>query len=319
MNEDRAMAEWRGRDLVERFNRALSQASENKLASSRRSSLAFAKRLLADLKEHAAQHPFLALERLDEVEIDVGKIEAEIDQQEITANAEGPIHDATFFAMPLSKQCEVLGISQETLPLARIEGRWLVDDAQYKRPEDAALAHFRSLGFRGTACEGTAPLLLMKAACLDLLASVSQFGREDACSRYFEAQCLINRDRSADIVAAVDQVDEGRVTRNLREIVNVLNGRGDPTPDVGDLLTIWRALPPGRLANFTHRICEDFDYRAGWPDLTLVENGKVRFVEVKTSDKLHALQRNVIRDVLLPSGSDVCVVRITAAKAGGTH
>ena len=76
------------------------------------------------------------------------------------------------------------------------------------------------------------------------------------------------------------------------------------------LVAIWHALPKGQLARYAGYILKDFGYRAGWPDLTLVKGNDVMFVEVKTTDKLHASQRDVILDILSPSNADVRVIRL---------
>lgn len=51
-----------------------------------------------------------------------------------------------------------------------------------------------------------------------------------------------------------------------------------------------------------------YTYKNGWPDLTLIKEGKLTFVEVKTNDKLHESQLITIpamRDII-PSEFKVC-------------
>jgi hypothetical protein len=56
-----------------------------------------------------------------------------------------------------------------------------------------------------------------------------------------------------------------------------------------------------------------YDFRAGWPDLTIARENELRFVEVKTTDKLHSSQKNTITEVLKPWGASVSVLQIKAA------
>ena len=55
---------------------------------------------------------------------------------------------------------------------------------------------------------------------------------------------------------------------------------------------------------------DPYAYVKGWPDLTLVENGEVQFVEVKTTDRLHASQIITIGEMKAAAGVNVSVVRL---------
>ena len=85
----------------------------------------------------------------------------------------------------------------------------------------------------------------------------------------------------------------------------------NPAIDKGILVAIWHAMSPNMLAQFAQHIFEEYSYRAGWPDLTLVREGNLRFIEVKTTDKFHASQRQIIMDILQPQNADVRVIQIT--------
>jgi hypothetical protein len=57
-----------------------------------------------------------------------------------------------------------------------------------------------------------------------------------------------------------------------------------------------------------------YDYRAGWPDLTLWRDGEVRFVEVKSpSDQLHASQSRLISAILVPLGHRTGIAEVRQA------
>lgn len=226
-----------------------------------------------------------------------------------------PGRSEVFAKFPLKKQCELLGIPVDVLKLDRIEGQWLVHGNAHKRPENAALAHFQAEGWVGVACEGSAVLMLMKASCLDNLASLNTFGsRADACMRFFEAQCIIHRDHAPEIVRDIERASEAIIRANLAEITAQPDYHSIyPMMDADALMAVWHALTPSGLATFARNMFDDPSYRAGWPDLTVAREGKVRFVEVKTTDKLHASQRDVILGILQPSGADVQVMQIKPA------
>lgn len=219
---------------------------------------------------------------------------------------------SAFLKLSLDKQCDELKISLETLLLDYANDHWMVHGVKYARPESAALAQFRTTHWVGTDCEGTAVLMLMKAACLDYLASVNTFScREDACIRYFEAQCIIHREKSKDIISEIERADETTVRSNLSEIIaQPRYSTIYPAMEVDTLIAIWKAMTSSWLAHYASLLLVDSSLRAGWPDLTLARGDALLFIEVKTSDKLHASQHKILTSILGPSGANVSVLRI---------
>ncbi len=221
-----------------------------------------------------------------------------------------------FEAAPLVDQCQALGLPLEHLALDRTANGWVVGQTAFKKPEEATLAVFRRQGFVGTSCEGAAPLMLMKCAALDFLASINPFsGRNDACLRFFEAQCIMFADRRQEIISAIRSATTIDIQAHFQEITSLEKyKRLYPEMDETAMLRLWEAITPVGVSQLAERVVADPGLRAGWPDLTLERGGEVRFVEVKTSDKLHNSQRTVIRDVLLPLGAKVSVVQLRKAR-----
>ncbi len=59
---------------------------------------------------------------------------------------------------------------------------------------------------------------------------------------------------------------------------------------------------------------DPYEYRKGWPDLTLWKNGEVIFREIKApGDRLHKSQKTLIADILLPLNFDVSIVDVVDA------
>ena len=75
---------------------------------------------------------------------------------------------------------------------------------------------------------------------------------------------------------------------------------------------LFDALGPDRLAEIAAVFATTpYDLRAGWPDPTLWQGGKVKFVEVKgPSDSFHASQARLISKLLLPLGFDVGLAEV---------
>jgi hypothetical protein len=189
----------------------------------------------------------------------------------------------------------------------------MFDGMAFAKPEPAAFAYFKSLGFDGTYCEGTGPLMLMKCACLDYLFEVNTFkSREDACMRYFEAQCKIHEDKSTRIVEEITSATEATIRQNFREVSQVPRySTLYPAISEDGLIAIWYALTPAGLARLAQAFTvAPYDRRAGWPDLTIANGAEVRFVEIKTTDRFHASQKQTIEEMLLPCGASVSAMQI---------
>lgn len=118
-------------------------------------------------------------------------------------------------------------------------------------------------------------------------------------------------------LGAIAQARREEVASALTRIVPYAHGVYlDADVTVTRLLALWDGIGAWRLAQLAAIVVTDpFYFRAGWPDLTLVGHDGLRFVEVKTTDKLHSSQYNVIREVLQPCGfADVSVLMIERSR-----
>ena len=173
-----------------------------------------------------------------------------------------------------------------------------------KFPERVAFNLFKKDGYVGAWCEGGAILTLLKALCLQRLARYNTFGsRDDACTRFLCAQLVILKERHTDVLKSFDETTEARLVTNFDEIYSHQDVREYYPGLSSTLMTeLYRSLPTTALTKLMHLLMrEPYDYGRGWPDLTLVRGKEVRFVEVKTTDKLHKSQLitiPAIRDVL---------------------
>ena len=181
----------------------------------------------------------------------------------------------------LTRQCEHLSIGY-----TRLRG------LKYRqKPERAVWRYYATKGYCGARCEGRALLLLIRAAALDVLESLNPFSsREDACSRYTEAQLTIHKDRVMDIADAVEHATAETIAHAFREIRRRSPLARDACPDLTDkvLVKLFTTIGSTRLREITEAIAENpYLYRSGWPDLTLTNGRELLWVEVKTTDKLH--------------------------------
>lgn len=205
--------------------------------------------------------------------------------------------------LPLAKQCEEISLELNTMKL------------QYTgRPETALLAHYKSLGYIGVSCEGIGILTVLKALMLDKLAKYNSFNdRDDACTRYLEAQFTILKEKIDEIISEIKLVLKNRFVSNFQEIISKpFIALEYPELSIEFASALFDAVDKELFIKVANKLSEDpYTFRNGWPDLTLIKDGGVSLVEVKTTDKLHDSQLitiPIMRD-MLPFKFSVC--RIT--------
>ncbi|EHA6959117.1 VRR-NUC domain-containing protein [Vibrio parahaemolyticus] len=184
--------------------------------------------------------------------------------------------------MPLKKQCSEMSLELEIVNLHYTE-----------KPEIALLNNYKSVGYVGSSLEGIGMFTVLKALMLDKLAEHNIYqSRADACGRYLEAQLTILEDRAEEIIWSMADVNEKRYVANFNEIITTpFIAHEYPELSLEFGLAIFRAIDVSTFISLAKLIVtEPYSYRSGWPDLTLIKNDTVLFVEVKTSDKLHASQ-----------------------------
>ena len=309
--------------IVRVANDSLAIANKSKDTATRKSRVNVVKTNIQRLKGLSIEYPFLHLTSLADFETSVQKVEqdtaamAASGKSEMQPRKSKPKRRADpFLDMSLSEQCAFLNIPLDVIRLQRQNREWMFKASTFNKPEPAAFAYFKDQGFTGTYCEGAAPLMIMKCACLDYLEEINTLnGRSDACTRYFEAQCAIHAHLAHHIIAKIETSTETMVRANFREVTSQPHYDAlYPRMDEDALAAIWRAMSPSRLGQLAQMFMRNpYDFRAGWPDLTIARENELRFVEVKTTDKLHSSQKNTITEVLKPWGASVSVLQIKAA------
>lgn len=199
------------------------------------------------------------------------------------------------FMLPLEEQCQMIGIAYE-----KVHGL-----EAGNHPEYAAWRYFSSVGYSGAYCEGGPILLLIRAAALDVLTSLNTFNsRQDACSRFTEAQLTIHERHSDIILAAIRSANKTQVVCNFNEIYASLAVQEYYPGLTAEVMgSLFMALGSERLTLITAAIMEaPYIYRAGWPDLTMTNEQQMLWAEVKTTDRLHLSQISTLHRMkpLLP-------------------
>jgi hypothetical protein len=217
----------------------------------------------------------------------------------------------------LARQCTTYGLRVETIAAQRTADTklWQHPKVVFRHPEEIALSFYKDRGYCGCWCEGGTLNLLMKAACFPVLVRYNSFGeRQDARSRYFEAQCTILASRAREILDAISTASLGEVSLAAMEILREpFIHQCYPRVRLEFVLALWKALGAARLAEIARIfLSRPYDYRAGWPDLTLIGSDGLRFVEVKTTDLLQKNQLRVLEMFAKPLALNFSVARVTS-------
>jgi hypothetical protein len=193
--------------------------------------------------------------------------------------------------------------------------------------ENASLNALESDGWRGYAGEGGLILNLIKAASFVEMPSRLR-------GVFIEAIFCGNMDGydKKRIDALVDNIlraDTAQISRISRRMAAPRREGGfdcsmlDFFPNLKEwhFIECFQSISATRLHSIAKIFATDpYEYRKGWPDLTLWRDGAIAFKEVKApGDKLHASQKNTIENLLLPLEFPVSIVDIVPVELAGNY
>jgi hypothetical protein len=229
------------------------------------------------------------------------------------------------------RNAEKAGFAYLTLPLrcGNAPKEWLCPTkGTVMTVERAVLSHFESQGWRGYWREGGLLLSLIKSMSFKSL-------DYDERTRYIEAlYTLAAQPQSgrpytvSDLLACVAAATPEQIARNFDH----MNSRGpfhevhenwssSNTSSIQDAypgLERWMLLELFQVAgtDLLHRIAtifatDPYEFRRGWPDITMWKDGQLRFVEVKApGDSLGKSQKTIAQHFALPLGLDFTMIDV---------
>lgn len=129
-----------------------------------------------------------------------------------------------------------------------------------------------------------------------------------------------DRFASDELVATVRNATVAQIEANWKIIAASSGNTPAHYPAVRreHVVGLFEALGAERLADIAAAFATTpYDFRSGWPDLTLWKEGSVRYVEVKApSDSFHATQARLISKVLRPLRFEVALAEIRTRSDG---
>jgi hypothetical protein len=190
-------------------------------------------------------------------------------------------------------------------------------DAEWVSVERAVLSVYEREGWNGHDGEGGLILSLIKAASFSALPKTlhSVFIESLYHHRvYYNDEDRETRVDPAQMLESVRTATTQQIAANFTEMA--VSEYGTPAffqTVTGDkVLGLFNALGAERLHSIALVFAEaPFEFRAGWPDLTLWRGHEVIFVEVKApGDQMHASQKRLISRMLKPLGYKVELVEV---------
>lgn len=297
---------------IEQIDEALSRARRATTLHNKRIGLSVGLSRLARL-EHNAQG--LSVPELPDLRRRVSVLQCEVDDL-TRAQAAQIAEKARLESLPLAQQCQELGIRLERLAVSRTKTGWNVAGRLYRHPEPAAFAHLAGLGYVGGWNEGASLQILMHAACLDYALAHyppgKRYGDDILLRTVFHAIADQMHDHAQQLLECIRNAERATVHDRLGQLLALaLPDVISPLTSSSSLMALWDALGGPTMASLATLIVQGpWSFRMGWPDLTVVKNGTVRFIEVKTTDTLLESQIDTIREVLLPASMDVSVLQL---------
>jgi hypothetical protein len=217
----------------------------------------------------------------------------------------------------LETQCEQIGWPIRVMHANYLGNkRWTDDLISDFYPEELVSARITAEGGMCSWCEGGSINLLIKAAALDALAKRNLFNdRTDAIRRFLEAQCTTLKEFETELLTCIRNVTLDRLSGNINEICDdqfiqeaYPRVRRDFLHLLVDVLKIDELT---QIATVFMR--NPYDYRSGWPDLTVIESGLLSFVEVKTTDLFHNSQLRFAEEIAKPLKLSCSTIQLKAS------
>lgn len=208
--------------------------------------------------------------------------------------------------LPLREQCQALSIELSISP-------W--DSAS--TPEIYCYNVFAQQGHIGSYCEGGGFGAAIKALCLDALTEASIFfgtcidARQDACLKGVVGLAHIEESDLESVLKQIQQTSKRKYLAAFSEIISYSMIREwYPGLSLEFADALFDAVPKAYFQRLARWVSKAPEHRNGWPDLTLVKDGRLKFVEVKTTDKLHHSQLVTIPALIREIGADVSVLKL---------
>lgn len=216
------------------------------------------------------------------------------------------------------------------LKMGSSKKEWLnLKTNKYALVEDAVLAHYELSGWRGYSKEGGLLLNLIKSMSFP---EIAKRNRATYIEALYAQNVAFDEDKfeSSWLLNNVRKATKSQIQKNFRVMASkqpyAWEGEGFQFTSSTSMLDFFPKLEEWMFVelfdNFgsenIHKIAEIFsqdpyEYRKGWPDLTIWKDGQVSFLEVKgPGDSMHTSQKVIIKQFIKPLGLNFSLIDVQA-------
>jgi hypothetical protein len=218
--------------------------------------------------------------------------------------------------LTLPDQCQSVGLSLSTIAIPKVEAKVETD----------ALNFLTKDGAIGVACESAPFMAILQSIGVVLLRELANRKVEYSCwtSLPFVLELFLSqglgpngptvdlKELTSEFQYAVEHATEEHVKRGLKEnFPNSFQAKKFPQLSMAFILEVFRSLSSSQLKSIASFISQHpYGHRNGWPDLLILNNSKIRLVEIKTRDRLHFSQLRTL-PVLMEIFENIEVIKVT--------
>lgn len=225
--------------------------------------------------------------------------------------------DANREKVTIETQCNQLGWSIETIVAVREAKRKWSNGLNLSgaTPEEIVVEYLAKEKTIVSWCEGISVMLFLKACALDFFEKnhwLEEFStRDDAVRDSIFRQLDFIVHRIDELVAHATSITKEKLICNINEICNdEVVQHIHPNLSRQLMLALVDIMPIKQRANLLRALSNDPEFSNGWPDLTIVHNNSLSFVEVKTTDNLKDSQINFAKNIAIPNDLICSVVKV---------
>lgn len=182
--------------------------------------------------------------------------------------------------------------------------------------EDAVLGYYEIDGWRGYTKEGGLLLTLIKAMSFQ---EIPQQYRVVLVESLYHHRSFYGFELEK-FFYNIAHANEGQIKKNFK-IMTDKTAKWSileyfPKLEEWMLLELFQSMGNARILDIARKFSEDpYEYRKGWPDLTIWKNDQTKFLEVKApSDSLQKSQRIIINEFMKPLCLDFAIIDVQAKK-----
>lgn len=218
--------------------------------------------------------------------------------------------------LSLKRQCELLDLQCAS-------ENW---EKKNLKPEQHAFEVFKQLGYVGSYCEAGGIGLVLKSLSLDSLTATSFFkedpeiARTRACLGGIVFLAHKNKEELEIVYEDIRKTDKAKFKAACEEILEYdLIHEWYPGLTIEFACAMFETLSKETFVKIAEWISRSTEHRNGWPDLTLAKNGRVKFVEVKTADRLHRSQLITIPALKNYLELDISILKLSKHKCNNSY